>query len=109
MSKSDFLSFISSPYLLGDPHVQTQHLLGGVRFERKVGKDEVVGYWQIRAAHQRYLGERKDGGVECVGHGHGMVELTYRKEGAAWKIAGVKPYVRFAEGEFEKIFRGPGS
>ncbi|KAG8528166.1 uncharacterized protein KY384_007083 [Bacidia gigantensis] len=107
MPADDFLAFVSSPYFLGDPLIHTQHLLGASKFER-ISEDEVLGSWQIRAAHQRY---DQTGRVECNGHGHAMVEHWYKKvlDGAemVWKLAGVRPNVRWNEGNFEKIFRGP--
>ena len=107
MSVDDFLAFVSSPHFLGDPLIHTQHLLGASKFET-TGEDEVLGSWQIRAAHQRY---DATGQVECNGHGHAMIEHWYRKvpekAGKVWKLAGVKPHVRWNEGNFERIFRGP--
>ena len=55
-------------------------------------------------------GERKT--VAAKGHGHGMVEMYYRKVGGErggeveWKWAGIKTKVRWNEYEFERVFRG---
>ena len=110
MLAGDFLAFVSSPHFLGDPLIHTQHLLGASTFD-SVGEDEVLGCWQIRAAHQRYT---EGGMVECRGHGHAMIEHRYRRTGDeargktnTWKLAGVKPNVRWNEGSFDSIFRGP--
>ena len=109
MPAGDFLAFVSSPHFLGSPFIHTQHLLGASKFKR-LNADEALGSWQIRAAHQRY---GVDGVVECNGHGHAMIEHWYRKvetgvdTGKAWKLAGIRPNVRWNEGNFEKIFQGP--
>lgn len=111
MTAGDFLAFVSSPHFLGDPLIHTQHLIGACTFERveaTEGEEEEVvrGLWQIRAAHQRV---REDGTSECHGHGHAMIEHLYRREGKGgeWRLAGVKPNVRWNEGNFEGIFRVP--
>lgn len=49
---------VSSAGFVGDPLVDTQHFIGGSKFER-TGEDSVTGYHQLRAAHQRYTGPDK--------------------------------------------------
>lgn len=43
---------------------------------------------------------------EAKGHGHALIRHYYRKVDGNWKLAGLKPTVRWNEFEFEKIFKG---
>lgn len=58
LPKDEFVGMVSSAGFVGDPLVDTQHFIGGSRFER-TGEDSVTGYHQLRAAHQRYTGPDK--------------------------------------------------
>lgn len=94
----------SNPGFVGDPLVDTQHHLGGSKYV-KVSDEEILGYHQLRAAHQRYTGEdRKE--IEAKGHGHALIKHIYKKVDGEWKFAGLRPTVRWNEHEFEKIFKG---
>lgn len=89
---------------LGDPLVHTQHHIGASKWQ-KLSDDEVIGYHQLRAAHQRYTGPDLKV-VENKGHGHAMIKHWYRKVNGDWKLAGLRPTVRWNEFEFEQIFKG---
>ena len=52
MPADDFVKLVSSPTVLGDPELKTQHFVGASRWER-VSEDEVVGYHQLRVPHQK--------------------------------------------------------
>lgn len=105
MTSGDFVTMISSPALLGNPLVKTQHFIGASRYEI-VTDSTAVGNHQIRAAHQRY-GQSGGKSVEAKGHGHGVMRHRYVKIAGSWKLAGVKPMVYWNEFDFEKIFAIP--
>lgn len=93
---------------LGDPCVNTQHLLGMSRWER-ISDTQVIGYHQLRAAHQVYTDASKKE-VKLKGHSHATNEHYYTKIDGVWKFAGLKPTVRWNErdgpNDFEKVFKG---
>ncbi|KAK5057511.1 centractin- actin- protein of the dynactin complex [Exophiala bonariae] len=100
----EFVGMVSSEGFVGDPLVDTQHFLGGSKFE-KISDDEVFGYHQLRAAHQRYTDAGKKT-VEAKGHGHALIRHYYKKIDGDWKLAGLRPTVRWNEFAFHKIFKG---
>ena len=120
MPASDFVAIMSNVGFVGDPLVHTQHHIGASKWQ-KVSEDEVIGHHQLRAAHQRYTSADLKS-VEKKGHGHAIVKHYYRKvylhasgeqKGAGagaeeweWKLAGLRPTVRWNEFEYEKIFEG---
>lgn len=107
MESEEFVSMMSSPDLLGDPLVRTQHLLGAARYE-SVSETEIVAVHQIRAAHQRYA----DLGLTSVahrGHCYGSVKHWYRKIDGVWKLDGVRPEIYWNEHDFDKIFPRPSA
>lgn len=67
--------------------VETQHLLGGVVFE-KVADDLASGDWQIQASHRRAM----QNGQEGWWTGHSYVKHYYQKIGQDWLFAGVEPH-----------------
>jgi scytalone dehydratase len=114
----EFLAMTSSPGFLGDPDLDTQHLMGAHKL-RKIASDTIEGRWQIRAAHQRYRtggyvkgvdatattkkGERP---VLLTGHSHATITLTYRKIEGEWKWGGITTDIRWNEAGFDKMFTG---
>lgn len=102
MESEDFISTMSSPDLVGDPLVQTQHLLGAASYEY-VAENEIVAVHQIRAAHQRYSDISLED-VACRGHGYGRVKHWYKRSGNVWKLAGLRPEMYWTEHDFSKIF-----
>lgn len=102
MPVEEFMEMVSSQGFLGDALIHTQHHIGASKWE-KVSDEEVLGYHQLRAAHQRYTGPDMQT-VENKGHGHAMIKHTYKKIDGEWKFAGLRPTVRWNEFEFEKIF-----
>ena len=104
MPAEEFVRVMSHIGFVGDPLVHTQHHIGASKWA-KISDDEAVGHHQLRAAHQRYTAlDRKT--VENKGHGHAMVKHFYRKVDGEWKLAGLRPTVRWNEFEFERIFKG---
>ncbi|KAE8152727.1 Scytalone dehydratase [Aspergillus avenaceus] len=98
-----FVEMMKDPLFLGDSNIDSQHMLGLTKWEKK-SDDEIVSHSQSRAAHVRWEEGRKE--VAAKGHGHGVVTTTYRKVDGEWKWAGIKTLVRWNEYEFEKVFRG---
>ena len=110
---------MSSPGFLGDPDLDTQHLIGACKL-RKVHDDEIEGKWQIRAAHQRYRNQDKvypgidniaktkngDRAVLLTGHSHAITTLTYRLVEGEWKWGGIATDIRWNEAGFDKMFTG---
>jgi scytalone dehydratase len=116
---ADFVAMAADPGFLGDPDLDTQHLMGACRL-RKVASDEIEGQWQIRAAHQRYRrdsviysgmertaktkkGERA---VLLTGHSHASITLTYKLVDGEWKWGGITTDIRWNEDGFDKMFTG---
>ena len=82
----------------------TQHHIGASKWQ-KISDEEVVGHHQLRAAHQRYTSlDLKT--VENKGHGHAMVKHLYKKINGEWKLAGLRPAVRWNEFELKKSLKG---
>lgn len=104
MPAEEFVAMVSSHGFVGDPLVDTQHFIGASKFQ-KVSDEESIGDHQLRAAHQRYTGSDKKE-VEAKGHGHARIRHYYKKIDGEWKLAGLKPTVRWNEYDFEKIFKG---
>jgi scytalone dehydratase len=104
MPAAEFIAMISSPSVLGNPLLKTQHFIGGTRWE-KVSDTEAIGYHQLRVPHQKYT----DAGMKEVavkGHAHSANQHWYRKVDGVWKFAGLLPDIRWSEYEFEKVFEG---
>ena len=104
MNEDEFMAMAMDKGFLGDPCVRTQHLLGMSWYE-KVSDTEVIGHHQLRAAHQVYTAADLKT-IKLVGHGHATNEHYYRKVDGVWKFAGLKPSVRWNEGDFEHVFKG---
>lgn len=104
MSRDDYVGMISSPSLLGNPLVSTQHLLGGAKFQR-ISESEIRGWFQLRAAHQRHGGEDKQV-AEAQGHGHGITQLTFKRHGQDWQLAGLNPRTDWFEHDLQKVLAG---
>ncbi|KAK7973539.1 NAD(P)-binding protein [Apiospora saccharicola] len=102
MPADEFVAMISSPQVLGNALLKTQHLVGASKWEA-VGPDEVVGVHQTRSAHQRYT-DPTIAEVAVKGHAHSTCTLRYKKLGGEWKFAGLRPDFRWAEGDFDQVF-----
>ena len=102
MPSSEYLAMISSPTVLGNPLLKTQHFIGGTRWE-KVSDTEVIGYHQLRVPHQRFTDESMKE-VAVKGHAHSANQHWYKKVDGVWKFAGLKPDIRWYEYDFEKVF-----
>jgi scytalone dehydratase len=94
---------MENPLFLGDPNIDSQHMLGLSKWER-ISDTEIISHHQSRAAHMRWNQGRKT--IAAKGHGHGLVVTTYKKVDGEWKWAGIKTRVRFNEHEFDKVFLG---
>lgn len=99
----DFITMMKNPLFLGDPNIDSQHMLGLSKWE-KLSDTEITSYHQSRAAHMRWHDGRK--AVAAKGHGHGLVTTFYRKIDDEWKWAGIETRVRWNEHEFEEVFIG---
>lgn len=104
MPASDFISMISSPSVLGDPTLKTQHFCGASKWEM-VSPGEVIGWHQLRVPHQKYTDETLTK-VAVKGHAHSTNKHWYKKLNGVWKFAGLAPDIRWYEYDFDKVFAG---
>lgn len=104
MPAEEFIAMISSPSVLGDPLLKTQHFIGGTKWER-ISETEVVGVHQLRVPHQRYTDATRST-VAVKGHAHSTNTHWYRKIDGAWRFAGLSPEIRWSEYDFDKVFAG---
>lgn len=102
MPAEEFIGMISSPLVLGDKTLMTQHFCGASKFE-KVSDDEIIGWHQLRVPHQRYKDETRSE-VLMKGHAHSTNQHWYKKVDGEWKFAGLNPDIRWGEYDFDKIF-----
>ncbi|ERF71098.1 Scytalone dehydratase [Endocarpon pusillum Z07020] len=102
MPASDFVAMVSSPTVLGDPTLKTQHFCGGSKWEM-VSPTEVIGFHQLRVPHQKYTDETLTT-VAVKGHAHSTNKHWYKKIDGVWKFAGLSPEIRWFEYDFDKIF-----
>lgn len=102
MPARDFVTMVSSPSVLGNPLLKTQHFIGGTRWE-KVSATEIVGWHQLRVPHQRYA-DASLTAIAVKGHAHSTNQHWYRKVGDVWLFAGLNPDIRWGEFDFEKVF-----
>ena len=95
MPRDDFVNAMRQYGFVGDQLVRTHHQIGASKWH-KVSDDYVIGHHQLRAAHQRFT----DADLRVVqnkGCGHSIVQMFYRRLQGEWKLAGMKPMVRWHE------------
>lgn len=102
MPAPDFLAMASSPAVLGDPTLRTQHFIGASRWHR-LADDEIVGFHQLRVPHQRYA-DAECKTVVVKGHAHSTNKHWYRLVDGVWKFAGLAPDIRWFEYDFDAVF-----
>jgi scytalone dehydratase len=102
MPAEEFVAMASSPAVLGDPLLKTQHFIGASKWE-KVSDDEVIAYHQLRVPHQKYAdSDMKE--IVVKGHAHSTNKHWYKKVDGVWKFAGLAPNIRWFEYDFDKVF-----
>lgn len=102
MPAHDFVAMASDRKFLGNPLLKTQHNVGASKWVQS-SQDEIIGYHQMRVAHQKYVDdEMKE--VAVKGHAHGKGTVWYRKVNGEWKFAGIQPDIRWAEYDHDKLF-----
>ena len=102
MPAEEYVAMASSPEVLGDPLLKTQHFIGASKWE-KVSDTEVVGWHQLRVPHQRYTDSTKTE-IAVKGHAHGTNQHWYRKIDGVWKFAGLAPEIKWGEFDFDRVF-----
>lgn len=107
MPADELVQMASSPHFLGNQRIKTQHLVGGAAKWTKTSDTEIVGYHQMRVAHQKYEDDELTR-VAYKGHAHGMATVWYRKVDGVWKFAGIEPGIRWSEFDYDKIFQPDG-
>lgn len=65
---------------------------------------EITGLHQMRVAHQKYKDEEQTE-VLLKGHAHGKATIRYRLVDGTWKFAGLTPDIRWAEHDYDKVFK----
>lgn len=103
MPAEEFIQMISSPTVLGNPFLRTQHFIGGASKWEKVSDTEIIGYHQLRVPHQVYT-DSSLSQVKVKGHAHSHNTHYYRKVDGVWKFAGLCPDIRWFEYDFDKVF-----
>ncbi|KAK3370053.1 putative scytalone dehydratase [Podospora didyma] len=104
MPADAFVLMASSQHFLGNKRIKTQHLVGGAAKWEKTSDTAMVGYHQMRVAHQKYADDELTT-VAVKGHAHGMATVWYQKVDGAWKFAGIEPGIRWSEFDHDKIFQ----
>ncbi|KAI0166153.1 Scytalone dehydratase [Xylariaceae sp. FL1272] len=104
MPAEEFIAMISSPAVLGDPLLMTQHFIGGTKWQR-ISDTEVIGIHQLRVPHQRYTDTSRSK-VAVKGHAHSTNTHWYKKVDGVWKFAGLAPEIRWGEYDFDRVFEG---
>lgn len=102
MPAEEYVAMASSPEVLGDSLLKTQHFIGASKWE-KVSDSEVIGWHQMRVPHQRYTDESKTE-IAVKGHAHGTNQHWYKKVDGAWKFAGLAPEIKWGEFDFDRVF-----
>lgn len=103
MPAEQFIGIASNEHFLGNGRIKTQHFIGAGKWVQST-EDEITSYHQMRVAHQRYKDESL-AEVLYQGHAHGKAIVHYRKVDGIWKFAGIEPDIRWAEHDYEKIFK----
>ncbi|KAL8831464.1 MAG: hypothetical protein Q9170_005279 [Blastenia crenularia] len=102
MPAEEYVAMASSPEVLGDPLLKTQHFIGASKWE-KVSDTEVIGWHQLRVPHQRYTDETKTE-IAVKGHAHGTNQHWYKKIDGVWKFAGLAPEIKWGEFDWDRVF-----
>ncbi|KAI4113603.1 MAG: hypothetical protein LQ338_008150 [Usnochroma carphineum] len=102
MPAEEYVAMASSPSVLGDPLLKTQHFIGASKWE-KVSDTEVIGWHQLRVPHQRYTDESKTE-IAVKGHAHGTNQHWYKKVDGTWKFAGLAPEIKWGEFDWDRVF-----
>ena len=120
MPAGEFVDLVSSPAVLGDHSLKTQHFIGASKWIR-TADDEVVGYHQLRVPHQKKISSAMDAAANASsktkdmsntsddknvlkGHAHSTNTHWYKKIDGIWKFAGLSPDIRWFEHDFDKVF-----
>ena len=102
---ADYIAMASSPSVLGNPLLKTQHFVSGATRWEKLSDTEIVGHHQLRVPHQRYKDDTfKE--VEVKGHAHSRNKHWYKKSetDGVWRFAGLAVDIYWFEGDFERVF-----
>ncbi|KAG8352341.1 hypothetical protein FVEN_g9483 [Fusarium venenatum] len=91
LTPDNFFAFAFKKTSLGDPNLQTQHLLG-LGIYTYVNDAEAKGNYQVRARHVRRFSNGKD--VEWDSSCY--VEHVYTKVDGTWKLKGIRPHTVIA-------------
>lgn len=102
MPAEEYIAMASSPEVLGDPLLKTQHFIGASKWE-KVSDTEVIGWHQLRVPHQRYTDDTKTE-IAVKGHAHGTNQHWYKKIDGRWKFAGLAPEIKWGEFDWDQMF-----
>ncbi|KAB8265390.1 conidial pigment biosynthesis scytalone dehydratase Arp1 [Aspergillus pseudonomiae] len=92
---------VSSPRQLGNPDIQTQHMIGACKWTRESESHARVAF-QILAAHRR---EPQAGDAAILATGHGVNTMDFAQIDGEWKIAALKVGVLWVEGDINDIFK----
>jgi scytalone dehydratase len=102
MSADEFVALASNLHFLGDSTIKTQHFIGASKWTQE-SEERIVGYHQLRVAHQRYTDNSLQR-VTIKGHAHGSATMIYTKVDGTWKFAGLTPNIRWYEYDYDRMF-----
>ncbi|KAE8344381.1 hypothetical protein BDV24DRAFT_160523 [Aspergillus arachidicola] len=96
-----YIRQISNPRQLGNPSIQTHHLIGACKWTR-YSESHARVIFQILAAHRRAT-QGDDAAVLATGHGANTMDFV-RVDGE-WKISALKVEVLWMDGDFHGVFK----
>ncbi|GAM43427.1 hypothetical protein TCE0_050r18231 [Talaromyces pinophilus] len=102
-----------SPEHLGNKALATQHLLAQP-YIKSVAKDEIVVQWQQLASHGRWEDENatetgKQRMIVETSDGRSWMEHKFVRIEERWKIARIRPELRYDTGDFMRVRRPEGA
>lgn len=104
MSAAEYIRRSRNEKWMGNPAIQTQHLIGASYYKR-ITIDEVEARHQIRAFHQIH----NNGTLSTAtlrGHGASGSTHWYRKIDGVWKLSGIRPSLYWTEKNSDHDFEG---
>ncbi|KAH8423966.1 scytalone dehydratase arp1 [Aspergillus melleus] len=97
---SVYIDQLSSPDQLGNPDIQSHHLVGACKWTRE-SESRVSVDFQIMTALRR---APRDGTTAVLATGHGINTMVFAEADGEWKIAALKVGVLWIEKDFAAVF-----
>ncbi|KAI9040737.1 conidial pigment biosynthesis scytalone dehydratase Arp1 [Aspergillus affinis] len=97
---SVYIGQVSSSDQLGNPEIQSHHLVGACKWTRESEFRTSVDF-QIMTAIRR---APRDGAAAVLATGHGINTMVFAQVNGEWKIAALKVGVLWIDGDFATVF-----